>query len=377
MKLRNGRRISVVAAGAVIAMVLAACSSGTSATDAGNRTGGSQASSPAGGTGTATPSNSESVDGNATTPSTDDRPELSLNVGYIDTSINGMGIIAVANQEKLWEKAKLKPNLIPFTNGPTSIQAMQSGQLDVAYIGGGAVWLPATGAATIIAPRDISEGDVVLAHPPIKTIADLKGKKIGYPEGGSGEMILDLALEKAGISKDDVELVALDPPSVVTAFVGKQIDAAGIFAPLSDQIMQSAPDTVTLAKDADFPDTVFMGAWVANNDAIKTKADAIERFLEVYIQANDYQINETKQAVEWASKMSGTPVSQLTQQASVSRWTSAEQMLKNNGDGTTFKQYESLEKVFVLMGRMKQVNDATGFVNTDLFGQAMKSLGMG
>ncbi len=307
------------------------------------------------------------------------RQKLPLSIGYIDTSINGVGVIAIANQQKLWDKAGLTVNLVPFTDGPTSIQAMQSGQIDVAYIGGGAVWLPATGKATIIAPSEISQGDVVLAQPNsgIKTLKDLKGKKIGYPQGGSGEMILELALKTAGLSDSDVQKVALAPPSVVTAFVGKQIDAAAIFSPLSAQILQSVPGTVTLAKDADFPGTSFLGAWVANNNAIKSKAAALERFLEVYIQANDFRIANTKQAVEWASQQSGTPVAQLTTQAGVSEWTKSSQIEKNNADGTTFTQFESLEKVFVLMKRMTTVNDPKTFVNVDLFSKAMAALKAG
>lgn len=189
---------------------------------------------------------------------------LSINVGYIATSINGNSIIAVANQKKLWAKAGLDVNVVPFTDGPTSIAAMQSGQIDIGYIGSGAVWLPATGKATVIAPNEISTGDVVLARPDagIKNLQDLKGKTIGFPQGGTGEMIMDLALEKAGLGATDVKEIAMAPASVVTAFIGKQIDAAGIFSPLSAQILQTAPDTITLAKNTDFPDVAFMGAWV-------------------------------------------------------------------------------------------------------------------
>lgn len=347
----SNKKWSFVALASVVALVMAGCSSGG---DAG-----------VGSTGALSDGSSSAA-----------RAKMALHVGYIDTSINGVGIIAIAKQKKLWDAAGLDVKLVPFTNGPTSIQAMQSGQIDIGYIGAGATWLPATGKATIIAPSETSRGDVVLAQPGsgIKTIKDLKGKKIGYPEGGSGEMILALALNEAGLSDGDVEKVALDPPSVVTAFVGKQIDVAAIFSPLSAQILKSVPDTITLAKNTDFPDTSFLGAWVANNDVVKNKPDAVERFLEVYIQANDFRINDTKQAVQWASDESGTPVEQLTAQAGVSEWTKSDQIEKNNADGTTAKQFESLEKVFVRMKRMDKVNDASAFVNTELFSQAMKAL---
>ena len=302
--------------------------------------------------------------------------ELSLNVGYIDTSINGVGVTATATELGLWKKAGLKVKLVPFTNGPTQIQAMQAGQIDVGYIGGGAVWMPSSGQATIIVPSETSTGDVVLARKGtgITTAADLKGKKIAAPDGGSGELILALALLQNGMSLKDIERVTLDPPSIVTAFVSGQIEGAGIFSPLSNQILQSKPDTVTIAKNADFPDTSFLGAWVASNDAAKTKADAVARFLEVYYEVNDYRIKNTDKVVEFASKASGAPADQLKGQASVSAWTPSAEILANNASGKTYAQFESLEKVFVQTGRLKTVADPKTFVNVDLFAQAAKNV---
>ncbi|GAA1504106.1 NitT/TauT family transport system substrate-binding protein [Agromyces terreus] len=301
------------------------------------------------------------------------RETVSLNVGYIDTSINGVGVIAPANELGLWEKYGIDVTLIPFTNGPTQIQAMQAGQIDVGYIGGGAIWMPASGQATVIAPSEESQGDVVLARAGsgVEEPADLKGQKVGVPEGGSGEMILALALLSAGLTMDDVEKVVLDPPSIVSAYVGDQIDVAAIFSPLSAQIMDSVPDTVTVAQNTDFPDTSFLGAWVASNEAVTDKADAVERFLEVYAEVNDYRIENTDQVVEWSSTASGAPADQLAQQAEVSKWTPSDEILANNEDGTTFDQFESLEEVFVETGRMDAVNDPSTFVNVDLFAQAM------
>lgn len=340
--LRFPKAVAALAAAAAIALTVSGCSS-TDDTDTSTDSGG------------------------------DARERVSLNVGYIDTSINGVGVIAAANELDLWEEYGIDVVLTPFTNGPTQIQAMQAGQIDVGYIGGGAAWLPATGQATVIAPSEISLGDVVLARPGIgvEDPADLKGQKVGVPEGGSAEMILALALASADLTLDDIEKVVLDPPNVVSAYVGGQIDVAAIFSPLSAQIMESVPETITVAKNEDFPDTAFLGAWVASNDAVAEKSDGVQRFLELYTEVNDFRIEDTDQVVEWASVESGAPVDQLAQQASVSLWTPSEEILANNEGGTTFDQFESLEDVFVATGRMDEVNDPASFVNIDLFAAAM------
>lgn len=320
---------------------------------------------------TSTPAATTSTDSVAATSTP--RETLKINVGYIDTSINGVGIIAAANKLDLWKQAGLDVTLVPFTNGPTQITAMQAEQIGVGYIGGGATWLPATGNAVVIAPSKMSQGDVVLAQADsgITTPEDLKGAKIGLPEGGSGEMILALALEKAGLTDADIEKVCLDPPSVVSAFVSNQIDVAAIFSPLSDQILEALPDTVTVANNAAFPDTQFLGSWVASNGAVANKQDEIECFLEVYIKANDYRISHTAEVVKWASEESGAPVDQLTGQAAISTWTPSAQIEKNNQDGTTYDQFASLVDVFVKVGRMDAKTDPKTWVNVDLFSKAL------
>ena len=319
----------------------------------------------------------------ATTPSTNetdaaggDREQVELNVGYIDTSINGVGLIAVANELGLWEEAGIDVNLTPFTNGPTQIQAMAAGSLDIGYIGGGATWMPASGQATIITPNEATYGDYVIATPEsgATSVEDLEGLRVGVPEGGSGEMILSLALEEAGLTVDDIVRVPLDPPNVVSSFVAGQIDVAAIFSPLSDQIFESVPDAVVLANNKDFPETEFVGGWVASNQAVADKSEAVSRFLEVWIQANDWRLENVEEAVQLAADESGAPVAQLQGQADALEWWTSDVVLENNASGKTFAQFEALEDLFVELGRIPEKVPAEDFVNIDLFAQAKDAL---
>lgn len=323
-------------------------------------------------TGCATDSGTAASDSDSGT----ERETVSLNVGYIDTSINGVGIIAVANDQDLWQKAGLDVSLIPFTNGPTQIQAMASGSLDVGYIGGGAMWMPASGQGTVITPNESTFGDYLIASPAsgATSMKDLKGLKVGVPDGGSGEMILALALEEAGLTDADIERIPLDPPSVVSAFVAGQIDVAAIFSPLSDQIFESVPDAKILANNRDFPETEFLGAWVASNDAAADKAEALTRFLEVFIQANDYRLSNTEDTVALAATLSGAPAAQLQGQADNLEWWDSDQILADNADGSTFKRFDAFQQLFVEVGRLDSASAPESFINVDLFAQAKANL---
>lgn len=307
----------------------------------------------------------------------DGRERVELNVGYIDTSINGVGLISVANDLKLWEKAGIDVKLTPFTNGPTQIQAMAAGSLDIGYIGGGATWMPASGQAVIVAPSEATFGDFLLASPKsgARSVQDLKGKRVGVPDGGSGEMILNLALDKAGLTTKDITRVPLDPPAVVSAFVSGQIDVAAIFSPLSDQIRQSVKDTVVLANNKDFPETTFLGAWVASPQAASGKQEAVERFLEVYIQANDQRKENPGKAVDLAAAASGAPKAQLQGQVDNLQWYTSDEMLADNQSGKTRERFAALQKLFLKLGRLKTETPVEQWVNVDMFAKAKEKVG--
>lgn len=169
-----------------------------------------------------------------------------LNVGYI-ADYNGGALFAIADEQGLWDEAGIDATYQSFTNGPLSIQALGAGDLDIAYIGPGATWLAAQDRAEIWSVNSASKADRVIAQPDITSMADLEGARVGVPEGTSGDLLLSLALEDAGMSRDDVQIVPMDPSAVVSSFSSGQIDAAGIWYPLVDNIKESVPDLVELA----------------------------------------------------------------------------------------------------------------------------------
>ena len=64
---------------------------------------------------------------------------------------------------------------------------------------------------------------VVLEDGPVKTIADFKGRKIGYSIAGFEEALLGAILEKAGLTLKDVTLININF-ALTTALMSKQVD---------------------------------------------------------------------------------------------------------------------------------------------------------
>ncbi len=64
-----------------------------------------------------------------------------------------------------------------------------------------------------------------------RTLADLKGKRVGFAKGSSAHNTTVAALEKAGLSYADITPIYLAPADAVAAFAGGNLDAWTIWDP--------------------------------------------------------------------------------------------------------------------------------------------------
>jgi sulfonate transport system substrate-binding protein len=126
-----------------------------------------------------------------------------------------------------------------FTFGPPLVQAAASGDIDLGVVGDVP---PITGAAkeygfsivgvahyinTKLAGEDI----LVPKGSPIRTLADLRGKRIAVPQGNSAHGLILLALKSAGLTPGDAQLDFLDPAAGASAFASGKVDAWSIWNP--------------------------------------------------------------------------------------------------------------------------------------------------
>src|SRR5574344_433096 len=109
-----------------------------------------------------------------------------------------------------FEEQGITVELFEFADGPTIIAAMESGSIDIGYIGQGAHKLCINGKATIFALSHISNGDALIGGEGITKVEDLAGKKVAYSSGSSSEDILVKSLTKYNMTMNDIEAVDMD-----------------------------------------------------------------------------------------------------------------------------------------------------------------------
>jgi NitT/TauT family transport system substrate-binding protein len=80
--------------------------------------------------------------------------------------------------------------------------------------------------------EDVSlTADAVLAGPDIRSIKDLKGKKVAYEEGTTSDLLLRYALAKNGMSIDDINVVPIPASDAGAAAIAGKVDAAVTYEP--------------------------------------------------------------------------------------------------------------------------------------------------
>ena len=123
-----------------------------------------------------------------------------------------------------------------FTAGPVQLEALNLGSIDFGDVGEAPpIFAQAAGAplAYVAAtqPRPALEALLLPKDSAIKTVADLKGKKVGYNKGSNVQYFLVKLLEKHGLKYGDVQSVFLPPADARAAFEKGSIDAWVIWDP--------------------------------------------------------------------------------------------------------------------------------------------------
>jgi sulfonate transport system substrate-binding protein len=123
-----------------------------------------------------------------------------------------------------------------FTSGPPQVEAATAGKIDFAVTGNTPPIFGAAAGAKIRVVTGYSNsatGDQILVptDSPIRSVADLRGKKVVVGKGSSAHGHLLLQLQKAHLAVTDIHLVFLQPADAVTAFSQGQADAWAIWDP--------------------------------------------------------------------------------------------------------------------------------------------------
>ncbi|MCP3367529.1 sulfonate ABC transporter substrate-binding protein [Bradyrhizobium cajani] len=149
------------------------------------------------------------------------------------------GVLVITRQQAALEKhfapLGIEVKWVEFSSGPPMMEAINVGSVDYGAVGDSPpVFAQAAGAAIVYAagqPITNGQGILVPKDSPIRSIAELKGRRVGFTKGSSAHNIVVQTLEKAGLTYADITPVYLTPPDAGPAFANGSIEAWAIWDP--------------------------------------------------------------------------------------------------------------------------------------------------
>lgn len=189
--------------------------------------------------------------------------------------------------------------VVTLDTAPALNDALLSGTVDMAV---GSITATVAGAAqgrevkVVAAASDGGSGFV--ASEGIDDITDLEGRPVGYLESSSQYVVLQLLLEEAGMSTDDVDLVSLSAPDFFNAFSTGQVDA--FLAPEIGVSLALGAGGTELASPYETEIGRVNIGLLASQDFIDEHPDAVQEVVDTHAATTDYMVDHQD---EWLPEL--------------------------------------------------------------------------
>ncbi len=199
---------------------------------------------------------------------------------------------AVSYMKEIAGKYSLKIDEKVFPKGIDIMPAVIAGEIDVAASALDAAIAGRAGGAAIYAVAGFAKGGARIvgrSDLAIKSIAELKGRKVGVPRGGAQELLLFAELAKNGLSWSDkrgkdVQIVYLSYADLNQALMAKEIDAMSQSEPQSSQAINKGFGA-EIDKPYDTPMGEPIRVLVISEKLYREKPDVAQRLIACFVEA--------------------------------------------------------------------------------------------
>ena len=296
---------------------------------------------------------------------------ITLNVAYMP-NYGSLWSVMTAIEKGYFEEEGIEVKLTEFQDGPNIISAMESGSIDIGYIGQGAHKLCIEGNATIFALSHISNGDAVIGGPGVTSIEDLAGKTVAYSSGTSSQDILELALSSAGMTMDDIQATDMAEENIPTAIISGSVDAAATWSPGTLTILDEVEGAAKLCDNMTFKDTtVSLASWICTPSYAEDNRDTLVKFTRALFKGMDYAADENYEEVaQWVADQTATDYDTVYSQRGDADWLTGKEVSEGAADGTVEGYYTTQKQNLLDQGAVTVDPAVTDYVMLDIMTEA-------
>ena len=238
-------------------------------------------------------------------PETTVMPLMKVRVASVPAIIEAPTHIAYHN--KYFEQEGLDVSLKINPDGKTSLEQLLNGEADIITVTGTPVVYSSLKGNEfyILANVDHSKIHFIVARRDrgIKSIADLKGRKVAVMLGTSGQFFMDSLLALNNLKPTDLEVVNLNAPAQLKSFVNGEVDAIFGWVPFPLQALEKLGDKAILLPS----ELIRPCSWVvvATKQYVDKNPEIPKKVLQALISAENYIDKNKEQAAAIYAKVSG------------------------------------------------------------------------
>ena len=225
----------------------------------------------------------------------------------------------VADELDLYKAHDLKVEL-QFFNDPALIPtALLGGSLD----GGMLTYDQVIGSVSkgikhrVVMPIDFSNGgDAIVADKSITSVADFKGKKVGFNPLSPSDFLLAYALQVNGLTDKDISPISMTPEGIPGAMASGSLPVGVTYEPNVSQILGMPGDKFHVVYSSKDAPGLITDVLVFDESVIAKRPAAIKALMQGYLDALAYMKSHPQESAEIIGKVLGVSAAEAQEQMS-------------------------------------------------------------
>ncbi|MGD9175627.1 MAG: ABC transporter substrate-binding protein [Desulfobacterales bacterium] len=228
----------------------------------------------------------------------------------------GSAIPIIAVRKGFFLEEGLKISHLRFSSGPACAEALYSGAADIGGMGDTTAIIMAARSSRFVIIASHATGEhrhrvMVRDDSGMRTLQDLKGRRVGVKKGTSTYGGFLAALKKVEMSAEDIDIVDLTPPTMTDALLAGSLDAFAASEPTPSAAEQKGARELTTLGGLGNQYPILI---LANRHLVKEQKATLRKFLQAMKKAELYVAAHPQETIAIMAKEIGLSPS-TTQEA--------------------------------------------------------------
>lgn len=249
--------------------------------------------------------------------------------------------------------------------------ALAANRLDMANVGAQAALQfieQGLDVSIVLMLDSATEADAILSGAGVSDVSDLAGKKVAFERGATSEILLAEALDEAGMSFDDINVVEASADKVAPMLLAGRVDAGVTYEPYISEALSSDKGVQALVTAGEYPGLI-TDVLVVRNDVLDARPDDVREVLGAWDDAVAFTAENTDEGRAIIAAGVGSDVADLeTAFDGVHYYTLAENRELLTGDYLT-ETLPALVSVAERIGLLSEPVEAKSVIRADFLGE--------